>query len=807
MKYKLPFFLLLSQIALAQNSTVVTQFNTGQVFTCIEVDTNNNTVWAGTNKKGLFVFPKKETENSGSFVLANTTPLGNAIYDVSKFVIQSLKADKQNNLWVGHAGLGGTANTNGGIDVFNTSTQAHVKHILQERNAECLTSYVENDGLATNNTQSIAIDENNTVWVASDYSKFLANQPEETTTPGSLSFKRIYQSKFKAKSTWKDLLEGKEASELPMPAFTCLAKTRTEDMGGLAGLRTCKSVACGKSEVWVSVYSYKYATSRGFKQVSFDALSNTSVSSFNYALTTANSPAKILVYDLHGEYKKQIDFSTIGVTANGVFNSICFTKNVLSKNENVWVGLSPRLGFAARINGCWTVLNASNLPGIFLADANVNANAIWSNRTGQVFIGTTKGLIVYNGVGKVDDPASYELYTISSKNMTSDNILGGANDRDSLQWVATDNGISLIKSKVNFTLDKDYTSCKDPHINDIENQQRIDLSNRKDYHSYQIETEICDKNGPNGGNCNARYVYELMKSNASFQAVSPKVFPHDNLKMLLLKEVTDAEKKEIISNVNAWTKNRSGNEFGGIKYIRQVLSPAMILKYYCKLVTNPLCFFSNENCKTTNNFLFCLGDGKIPFGEKLFGLESREYYQAEQEKHNPFKVEACSAYKLYNGPNLMVDRAMFKSLDFLFCNNKLKDSKFDYVKIFPDDQNLTITNYTMVGHFLDPGMVKRFVIEECGKVKVVTVGTGLNYCAVAELPNEITEAQRLALNQIYGTFYGPFPSLVLTKIQKAYLSKIAGLLAKQNGNGNTILGPIIFKNVDLLLQQGFENSK
>jgi len=774
----LPILLLLHfQHGLAQNNpnTIITSYNTGTSFSCIAVDTSHK-VWAGTNKKGLF----RLGNPSSGFELVNTTPSTGDIYDVSKFTIQTLAADKLNNLWVGHSGNAGIASTFGGIDVFNTNSATHVKHIQAETNAECRGDYIRHDGLATYNTQSIAVDDYNTICTANDYTRFLGNTPQEAVTPGALSYKKINQALFTTKSTWNDLINGKEAPELPLPAFTCLAKTRTEDLGGIAGYRTCKSVACGKAEVWVSVYAYKYATSRGLKQIDLTTYSN------KYALTTANAPAKLVVYDLNGIYKKTVTFSDLGITANGVFNAVCVTPN-----ENVWVGLSPRLGFAARINGCWKVLNSTNLPEVFPQDANVNPNAIWTNKQGKVFIGTTKGLIVFNGTGDLYDPTSYELYTTATSNISSDNILGGANDRDTVQWVATDNGINSIKSTVGYSLQEDYTHCKNDHINAIEKQLKTDLYDRGDFHSYVVETTICEKASPDDLGCTAQAVYDVMKSNIAYQAPSPQVFSHDNMKLSMLALLTDEEKNEIISNINAWTEDKATySPYSGISEIRQILPISMILKYYC----------------TTGS---CFGDGQLPFFRLLYDseLEGQGIKQTQANGKN-MEVESCTKeYKLYNSTNHISDRKLFSFADYLFCNNKLLNVEYDPVRIYADRKNLTITNYTMEGHFLDPGKVKRFVVEECDKVKVVTVGTGLNYCAdeAGAIPNAILSAEAIAYFYFhYGLKYGTIgPDGMLSAVQQKAFKALAKQFAKQNGNGNLVQGAIMFKNVDFLLRKGF----
>jgi hypothetical protein len=61
---------------------------------------------------------------------------------------------------------------------------------------------------------------------------------------------------------------------------------------------------------------------------------------------------------------------------------------------------------------------------------------------------------------------------------------------------------------------------------------------------------------------------------------------------------------------------------------------------------------------------------------------------------------------------------------------------------------------------LYPGKVFRSVVEECGKVKIVTIGTGLSYCGDGK-PGEI------------------------------------------NAIGNIIVGSILFKNIDLRLKKAF----
>jgi hypothetical protein len=763
MKKRILFGCMLWTLSLAlysQNGVKIDLFNTGTAFTCIAMDTNNN-VWAGTTKLGLYFLGKKANATLNTFSLV---PVSGTM-DLAKDGIQALAADKIGNLWVGHNGAGGSTAVGGGVEKIDINNTGNNTHFTSSWDNDCPTK-VKGDGLGTLNCMSIAMDKYNTVWTAQKYND--ENSGSYVLTPGSLSYKVTNSKVFHTKSTWQDLLGSNEDPNLPYPAYTCNIPANKS-----AGSRTCNAVACGKSTVWFSVYSYEYATSRNIITLS--------------AINTAVLPARILVYDLGGAFQKQITFASLGATPGGVFNAI-----YVAKNENAWIGLSASKGFAACIKGCWTLLNSTNLPTIFPNGATVNGNAIWGNDAGQVFIGTNQGLIVYDGVGKVNDATSYSIYTVASSAISSNTILGGANENDSIQWVATDNGITRIKSLNKFSIEPNYTLCNNQGINAIEAQAQHDLSQRSDFHSYIIETVVCDGTSPNGSNCNAQYVYNMMKSDPAYQAPSITVWPYDNMKMSLLINLSDEEKKEVVANVNAWTKSANGNEFGGIKYIRQVLSNTMILKYYCG--------------STPTMLLACFGDGRIPFGEKFLHLSSRVDYGQRQTAENPLPpIQNCSEYKLYNSPNIIVDRALYRNtFNLLFCGFQLESIEYDKVRIFADDKNLTITNYTEAGHILHPGKVVRYITEECGKVKVITVGSGLNYCAETQIPSVITEEQRVLFNLEWGPVYGNINNIVLSAGERKIFGAVARLSAKMNGNGNIVVGSILFKNIDLKLIKAFE---
>jgi hypothetical protein len=125
-------------------------------------------------------------------------------------------------------------------------------------------------------------------------------------------------------------------------------------------------------------------------------------------------------------------------------------------------------------------------------------------------------------------------------------------------------------------------------------------------------------------------------------------------------------------------------------------------------------------------------------------------------------VPPCTEYSLYNNTMLTLGRTLLSlSRATSDCPDVLQHWAHDKVRVLPDDTNKTVTNYTMPGHSLYPGKVTRYVIEECGKVKIVTIGIGLNNCG-------------------------------------------SGFTGSLLGRSNIIVGADAFKNIDLRLKSGFD---
>lgn len=687
-----------------------TAYNTNQAFTSITVDSNGN-VWAGTNKAGLFYLNKSVQPAPAAFsVIAGTAP--------SRFIdfsILSLAADNFNNVWVGHSGGGGGTAVGGGIERIDMNAIGSVQHYSPDRNARCF-SFFQRDGLGTLHNASLAVDTNGTVWSAQRYHD-LTVAPDYILTPGTISYKPTTSAVFFSKGTYRDFQSGTSPVELPYPAYTC-----NPPVSATPQSRNCYSIAAGKTEVWASVAAYTSESGIAF-------------------------PARLIRYDLQGNFiAPAFSFSSIGIPPGGIFNGIYITPK-----GDAWVTVSGTKGFAVRRRGNWIYMNPQSLSCIFPVGAIINNNAIWGNKLGQVFIGTSKGLIVYNGVGPIQNVGSYTLYSTDNNSLVSNDITAGVSENDSIQWIATRAGIMSSTLGRNYPASADsadYTSCNIPFINQIEAQSEQDHSGRDDYHHYKIETVICTSNGPNGANCNAQNIYRKLKDSVIYTTPIPDDFSYDNLSTFLLMNITKPELATVVANVNAWQTNYTiGNPHGGINKIQQVLPPDLKARYYdCTL---------------------CNQDGQIPGISAPLDYDSayRQRFIATVASVNPMAAISCTqVYKLYNSPNFFSDRAVYRDLlTSIFSCDNLTSAQYDEVRLFADDRNMTITNYTAPGHFLYPGKVVRSVVEECGQVKIVTIGTGLSSCG-------------------------------------------SNTQGKLNANGNTILGSILFKNIDLRLKKAFEQS-
>jgi hypothetical protein len=720
-------------------------FNVGQSFTSIAVEKDPlGQVWAGTVKKGLF---NKST--SGTSFNLFTVP------NLELYTIKTIATDYSGNVWVGHNGLLGGPATGGGIELI--SKLEAPKHLYPRRD-NCFYKGVqvqENDGYASRNVKSITVNHNNTVWVAQgNYD--VAGSSSYIVTPGTLSFKKAGSSVFLSKSQYSDI--NNPNPDLPYPAYTC-----SPPIGKTAGTRVCNSISTDSTKVWMAVSPY-------------ETVSNESL------------PARILEYNLDGVFNKSYAFSEIGFTPGAVLNGV-YTNNKLG----AWVTSNfAGKGFSVLKNGQWYHMDSSNFPNIIPASAIFNNNAIWGNQYGNVFMGTDKGLIVYDGRGAVNDEKSYTLYNQARHGLISENILGGASELivdDSpeelnyklTQWIATDNGI--IKANIGAVPTDLNPSLPEPSKNSdvklVEEEFKTRAGkNDPTYHEYFLETEICDTKKKYGIPCTQEQVYKYVAKNVKYQAVHPYVFNRDIIFPGLLASLNNSDLNQIYQIVN--------EQKDSIEYVSKIFNIAALrgnLKFGADAIRrySPRLFIINSASEIANN---------------LFVKSTDELYKT-QIRANLKNCVTNTRYKLYNSENSINMRRVFKEvvntehyapiiLPFppIFtpfkvkvpkaCNPSdfLESDEYDPITLWIDDKNFSMTNYTNKGHFLHPGYVKRkIIIKDDGKIYVTTEGKGYHFCNTPD--GDV----------------------------------LSGLMSEAAKGINVIVGSIMFKNIDINLKNAFTNEK
>jgi hypothetical protein len=115
--------------------------------------------------------------------------------------------------------------------------------------------------------------------------------------------------------------------------------------------------------------------------------------------------SQLLKYNLKNyTFQGYIDDSNSPLPAGFNAKAIYF-----DKEGRTWVGMGSD-GIFIYANGSWTHFNNTS---IFPAGSFVNNNAITGDQEGNVYIGTSSGLVVFNG-GPTNDLASYTLFTTTN---------------------------------------------------------------------------------------------------------------------------------------------------------------------------------------------------------------------------------------------------------------------------------------------------------------------------------------------------------------------------------------------------------
>ncbi|MEO6452642.1 MAG: T9SS type A sorting domain-containing protein [Ginsengibacter sp.] len=405
--FSLHFFCAYTQTS----NTTVKIFRPDLSFTCITVDSANR-IWAGTNGNG---FVRVINDKPEQIKIAG--------FNFGAVNIKHMAADKDKGVWIAHEGYGFTV-TLGGVNYVDASTPLKRIHY---GSVSRLTNLFK--GLPSRRAESIAVDKNDKVWTANSYHELTSpgGNPSNIINPGGMGFKTPSMLTFDTIPTGLD----------PYPAYTVNTPINLS-----AGLRVCISVGVDNlhNEVWLG-------------------------GAFYNALPVSQG-SRISRWNLTGTYLGQFDEtnSPLPLGSNGNARPIAI---YFDNDGNGWVGFNFAKGFAVKTDTGWDYVG---LPTLLPAGTNVNPNAIAGNKKGEVFIGTTAGLLKYRGVGSYTSDTSYILYT-TDDGLPTNNITGVTVDKGGVVWMATSSGICKM-----FTADLIMYNLKPTSgsfITESENSRRV----------------------------------------------------------------------------------------------------------------------------------------------------------------------------------------------------------------------------------------------------------------------------------------------------------------------------------------------
>ncbi len=627
----------------SQNSTNMNFPADPTKITCI-TKASNGDIYVGTNLQGLWRYANNAWTKCPqiSSIIAHTNA-GNGNFDFDTRKINDLGADQNGGIWVAQSGINTTSCSGGNVvHLPNGFSSAILYFPVTPNNYQPLNA---NGGIPSLNVQTIDVGLNNDVWSGHSYN--------QTYVTGYDTFDPITGFPVYVPGYWLYHAGGVAKKTITIPGvFSNLSGSLPQGTAwnpnvwnNTGDVRIVLSIAVGPQEVWVAR---------------------------NKDIQGNLVPAQIVRYNhsgaVIGTYQETNTPLPMGTPTTSLKRPLAVH---FDKNGNGWCGLAGNAsngwgGIGVLKNGgTWKYHKYTSLPlsssitSVYPKDANVNPHAIWSDSTGRVFIGTTKGLVVYGGEGDLGNTHSYTLYTTAENCLLADNVIGGVSGSNGYQWIATSSGIMKTKLAYYPLQPIGYQSCNNAAINLIESNTMQYTGGNMDYHYYKVSTEICSQTTGNyASNCTADHVFNMMKNDVTLTTPVPSAF------------------------MGAYTPNPIIGGVGGL-------------------------------------FLPVLG--------------TILFEQAQLSTNLP-NVQSCQEYSLYNNYNLSLGRTLMYRLKSIansvtnICPNVLQNVVVDKVRVYPDNQNKTITNYTMPGHALYPGKVTRYVIEECGKVKIVTIGIGLNNC-------------------------------------------------------------------------------
>lgn len=372
--------------------------NSNNAFRCIGV--GDSIYWAGTQYKGLYKY------DTTIKVWYQSSQLPNVF-------INDIKRDKKGGIWIAQSGTsgqsGGGSNIAGGINYFPDQYDIDMKFYS-------VPGTTTGGGLTSRNVRSIYIDNKKNKRIGADTSLPKVWAAAATyITSGNTSTGGISIGLQAVPNYFEQRKEG-----LQLFPFN----------GNFpVGTPSCDAVAGDDKEVWVSARQ-----------------------NFGRSQIIRYRPSTILkIGTVIGKYDNTTDptiFSS-GFRAQ----AICF-----DHDGRKWVGMQTG-GLAVLEGAKWRVVSSVEMPTKLTAGTAINNNAIIEDGLGNVYIGTSTGLLVFDGGGSVTDSTRYILYT-TADGLPSNNITGLAYDEAKGRvLIASDGGITFmtVRNPIDVSMEWDHS--------------------------------------------------------------------------------------------------------------------------------------------------------------------------------------------------------------------------------------------------------------------------------------------------------------------------------------------------------------
>jgi pimeloyl-ACP methyl ester carboxylesterase len=370
----------------------------GNAFRCIGI--GDSVYWAGTQYKGLYKYD-------------TTIKVWYKSSQLTNVFINDIKRDKNGGVWIAQSGTsgqtGGGSNIGGGINYFPEQYDVTMKFYS-------VPGTTTGGGLVSRNVRSLYIDNklnkrigaNTTlpkVWAAAATYITSGNTATGGISIGLMAVPNYFESR-------------KEG--LQLAPFN----------GSFpVGTPSCDAVGGNDKEVWVATRQ-----------------------NFGRSQIIRYRPSTILkIGTVIGKYDNVSDSNIFAAGFRA--QAICF-----DTDDRRWIGFQTG-GLAVLEGEHWTVVNSVKAPTILPVGTSVNNNAIIEDGVGNVYIGTTTGLLVFDGGGAVDDTTRYIRYT-TTDGLPSNNITGLAYDTAKGRLlIASDAGITFmtVRNPIDVSLEWDHS--------------------------------------------------------------------------------------------------------------------------------------------------------------------------------------------------------------------------------------------------------------------------------------------------------------------------------------------------------------